>query len=154
MFTPGASGSYCASVSGYVLLSFGTWPRAVSPTNSTNRVDRLTIDTRRWHTGTGLYLQNLLPTVTFRCAALSSEPHLRNQRNQGTREWQAFSPFSAGHIELYPILHVHDHDTGAPCCVANLLLSAVPVFRPGKNVGRLVDAARWASCLTPFANVG
>ena len=34
-------------------------PRAVSPTNSTNRVDRLTVDALRWRTGTGLYRQNL-----------------------------------------------------------------------------------------------
>ena len=135
IFAPGASGSQCAAVSGCVLLIFGTWPRSVSPTNSTNLVGRLTIDTRRWHTGTGLYLQNLSPTVAVRCAAPCPEARLRDQRNQGTREWFAFLPYSLGHIENYPILHVYDHDTGVLCCVAHLLLSAAPVFRPGKNVG-------------------
>jgi hypothetical protein len=48
---------------------------------------------------------------------------------------------SAGedHIDLEPILDVLDHDAGDLYGIANILLGATPVIRPGENLGGLVD---------------
>jgi hypothetical protein len=48
---------------------------------------------------------------------------------------------SAGedHIDLEPILDVLDHDAGDLYGIANILLGAAPVVRPGKKLGGFVD---------------
>jgi hypothetical protein len=52
-----------------------------------------------------------------------------NRVNEGMREWDDFLPSpQPGHIPLYPILDIHDHDTGVNYCVANFLLSAIEIF--------------------------
>ena len=59
------------------------------------------------------------------------------RRSRGQNEKGALS--AEDHIDLQPILNITDHDAGGPHGVANILLGAAPVLRPGTKLGRLAD---------------